>query len=361
MVDGVLLLVDASEGPAAADPLRAAQGARGAAAGRARGEQGRPPGRAAEEVVDEVYELFLDLDADESQIEFPIVYCNAREGRAGLARRRPGRRSDAALRRRCSRRCRRRRTTPSTRCRRSSRTSTRRRTSAGSRCCRVMHGTLRKGAADRLVPRRRHDRDRAGRPSCYVTEALDRVPADEAGPGRDRRARRPARRDDRRDDRRPGRSAAAARHRRRRAVALDDARDQHVAARGPRGRQADGERRCKARLDQELVGNVSLRVGPTSRPDVWEVQGRGELQLAVLVELMRREGFELTVGKPEVLTKERRRQACTSRSSGSRSTCPRSTSASSRSCSRCARAACSRWSTTAPAGRGWSTSCPRAA
>jgi GTP-binding protein len=60
----------------------------------------------------------------------------------------------------------------------------------------------------------------------------------------------------------------------------------------------------KARLDQELVGNVSLRVRPTARPEVWEVQGRGELQLAVLVELMRREGFELTVGKPEVLTKE---------------------------------------------------------
>ena len=60
----------------------------------------------------------------------------------------------------------------------------------------------------------------------------------------------------------------------------------------------------KARLDQELVGNVSLRVLPTSQPDAWEVQGRGELQLAVLVELMRREGFELTVGKPEVLTKE---------------------------------------------------------
>src|SRR5205807_8853866 len=60
----------------------------------------------------------------------------------------------------------------------------------------------------------------------------------------------------------------------------------------------------KQRLDQELVGNVSVRVNPTNRPDAWEVQGRGELQLAVLVELMRREGFELTVGKPEVLTRE---------------------------------------------------------
>ena len=63
-------------------------------------------------------------------------------------------------------------------------------------------------------------------------------------------------------------------------------------------------RLVKSRLDAELVGNVSLRVLPTERPDAWEVQGRGELQLAVLVEMMRREGFELTVGKPEVVTRE---------------------------------------------------------
>jgi GTP-binding protein len=63
-------------------------------------------------------------------------------------------------------------------------------------------------------------------------------------------------------------------------------------------------RLVKSRLDQELVGNVSLRVLPTDRPDAWEVQGRGELQLAVLVEIMRREGFELTVGKPQVVTRE---------------------------------------------------------
>ena len=62
-------------------------------------------------------------------------------------------------------------------------------------------------------------------------------------------------------------------------------------------------RLIKSRLDQELVGNVSLRVLPTDRPDTWEVQGRGELQLAVLVETMRREGFELTVGKPQVVTR----------------------------------------------------------
>src|SRR5690606_34060639 len=63
-------------------------------------------------------------------------------------------------------------------------------------------------------------------------------------------------------------------------------------------------RLLKARLDAELIGNVSLRVLPTERPDTWEVQGRGELQLAVLVELMRREGYELTVGKPQVVTQE---------------------------------------------------------
>jgi GTP-binding protein len=62
-------------------------------------------------------------------------------------------------------------------------------------------------------------------------------------------------------------------------------------------------RLVKNRLDAELVGNVSLRILPTDRPDTWEVQGRGELQLAVLVEMMRREGFELTVGKPQVVTK----------------------------------------------------------
>jgi GTP-binding protein len=63
-------------------------------------------------------------------------------------------------------------------------------------------------------------------------------------------------------------------------------------------------RLVKDRLDRELVGNVSIRVLPTERPDTWEVQGRGELALAILVETMRREGFELTVGKPQVVTRE---------------------------------------------------------
>src|SRR5262249_39713281 len=63
-------------------------------------------------------------------------------------------------------------------------------------------------------------------------------------------------------------------------------------------------RQIRARLDQELVGNVSIRVNDTDRPDAWEVQGRGELQLVVLLELMRREGFELTAGQPRVVTRE---------------------------------------------------------
>ncbi|HEX5781640.1 MAG TPA: translational GTPase TypA, partial [Solirubrobacteraceae bacterium] len=72
------------------------------------------------------------------------------------------------------------------------------------------------------------------------------------------------------------------------------------------GREGDKltARQIKDRLDAEMVGNVSIRVLETERPDTWEVQGRGELQLAVMVELMRREGFELTVGKPQVVTRE---------------------------------------------------------
>jgi len=80
------------------------------------------------------------------------------------------------------------------------------------------------------------------------------------------------------------------------------------------------------RLDAELIGNVSLRVGPTERPDAWEVQGRGELQLAVLVETMRREGFELTVGSPRS-SPGRSTASCTNQWSAWRSTSPRTTSA----------------------------------
>src|SRR5699024_5924913 len=76
-----------------------------------------------------------------------------------------------------------------------------------------------------------------------------------------------------------------------------------LAGKGGKGHKVTA-RQVKDRLDAELIGNVSLRVLPTERPDAWEVQGRGELALAILVEQMRREGFELTVGKPQVVTKK---------------------------------------------------------
>ena len=101
-------------------------------------------------------------------------------------------------------------------------------------------------------------------------------------------------------------------------------------------------RLVKDRLDRELVGNVSMRVLPTERPDAWEVQGRGELALAILVEQMRREGYELTVGKPQSSSPAWSTARSTSRSSASRSTRRRSTSARSPSSSPPARAAWSR-------------------
>ena len=303
-----------------------------------------------------MYELFLDLDADESQIEFPIVYATRAPGRP--ASRRTSSRDDLeplfdtllatvpapaydpehplqALVTNLD-------ASPYV---------------GRLALCRVRHGTLRKGApiawcrADGTI-------ENASVTELFVTEALDRVPADEAGPGEivaiaglpevtiGETIADP-------DDPRPLPVTTVDEP----SLSITIGINTSPLA-GTEGDRLTASM-VKARLDQELVGNVSLRVHPTDRPDAWEVQGRGELQLAVLVEMMRREGFELTVGKPEVLTREIDGKR-TSRSSASRSTCPRSTSASSRSCSRCARAACSRWSTTAPAGRAWSTSSRRA-
>ena len=194
----------------------------------------------------------------------------------------------------------------------------------------------------------------------YVTEALDRVEADEAGPGEIIAvAGLP--------DVTIGETLADPEDPRPLPVITVDEPSLSVTM-GQNtsplaGREGDKltSRQIKDRLDAEMIGNVSIRVLETERPDTWEVQGRGELQLAVLVELMRREGFELTVGKPQVVDARARRhrpragRADDDRRAGGR------TSASSRSCSRCARAGWSRWSTTAPAGCGWTTSCPRAA
>ena len=229
MVDGVLLLVDASEGPLPQTRfvLRKALEARLPVV-LVVNKVDRPDAR-AEEVVNEVYELFLDLDADETQIEFPIVYCNARAGRAGPGRGRARRRSLAALRRAARDRARAfvRPGAPAAGARHEPRRL------AVRRPARALPRPPRdaaQGRADRLVPRRRDDRERARDRALRHRGARPRARRGGRA-GRDRRARRPAGRDDRRDDRRPRGPAPAARHRRRRALALDHARDQHLAAR----------------------------------------------------------------------------------------------------------------------------------
>jgi GTP-binding protein len=301
MVDGVLLLVDASEGPLPQTRfvLRKALEARlpvVLVVNKIDRDDARP-----REVVDDVYELFLDLGADESQIEFPIVYCNARAGRAGLAadalapdlaplvqtllatvpapEHDPEHPLQALV------------------------TNLDASPYLGRLAlCRIRHGELRRGQqiawcrADGSI-------ERAKIVELFVTEALDRIPADAAGPGEivavaglpevtiGETIADP-------DDPRPL------------PVTVVDEPSLSITIgintsplAGTEGDKLTASM-IKQRLDQELVGNVSIRVVPTSRPEAWEVHGRGELQLAVLVELMRREGFELTVGKPEVLTRE---------------------------------------------------------
>jgi GTP-binding protein len=301
MVDGVLLLVDASEGPLPQTRfvLRKALEARLPVI-LVVNKVDRPDAR-VEEVVNEVYELFLDLDAEESQIEFPIVYANARAGRAGhdanalASDLRPL--LDELLA-----------TIPAPSYDEGHPLQARVTNLDASpyvgrlALCRVHQGTIRKGQqvawcrADGSV-------ERAKVTALYVTEALERVDAAEAGPGElvavagipevtiGETLADP-------DDPRPLP-----------VIGVDEpSLAMTIGINGSPLAGQDGDRltapMVKQRLDQELVGNVSLRVLPTERPDAWEVQGRGELQLAVLVELMRREGFELTVGKPQVVTRE---------------------------------------------------------
>jgi GTP-binding protein len=304
MVDGVLLLVDASEGPLPQTRfvLRKALDARLPVI-LVVNKVDRGDARVAE-VVDEVYELFLDLDADEGQIEFPIVYCNAKAGQASLSCE-PGKplgndlaplfelllehipppmydpqhplqalvtNLDAS---------------PYV---------------GRLAICRVRHGHIRKGQqiawcrADGSITR-------AQVAELYVTEALERVEAAEAGPGEIVAVAGIA-------DVTIGETLADCEDPRPLAVITVDQPAMSITVgvnssplAGREGSKLTA-RQIEARLHTELVGNVSLRVRETERPDTWEVQGRGELQLAVLVEIMRREGFELTVGQPRVLERE---------------------------------------------------------
>ena len=299
MVDGVLLLVDASEGPLPQTRfvLRKALERRlpiVLVVNKIDRADARP-----REVVDEVYELFLDLDADERQIEFPIVYCNARAGRASLDPAEPG--SDleplfqAILEHIPAP------TYDQEQVLQALVTNLDASPYVGRLAiCRVLNGTLRRGQA---VAWCRVDGsvESARISELYLTDALDRVEAEEAGPGEIAAVAGLAEVTIGETLSDPSRPAPLP-------VLTVDRPSLGVTLGVNTGPLAGTEgskltaRLIKGRLDAELVGNVSLRVLPTDRPDTWEVQGRGELQLAVLVETLRREGFELTVGKPQVVT-----------------------------------------------------------
>ena len=309
MVDGVLLLVDAAEGPLPQTRfvLRKALEARLPVI-LVVNKVDRSDAR-VDEVVHEVEELFLDLDADEHQISFPIVYCNARTGRASLDPSDPdlvlpGTSGDGGLK-------------PLLESLldhipapeydehhplQALVTNLDASPYVGRLAlCRVRHGVLRRGEPVAWC-RANGTIETVRITELYVTEALDRVDATEAGAGEivaiagladvtiGETLADP-------DDPRPLP-----------VIRVDEpslAMTVGINTSPLSGREGTKltARLVKGRLDAELVGNVSLRVAPTDTPDAWEVQGRGELQLAVLVEMMRREGFELTVGKPQVVVR----------------------------------------------------------
>jgi GTP-binding protein len=301
MVDGALLLVDAAEGPLPQTRFVVRKAL----------EAGLPillvvnkidrPDARVSEVVDEAMSLLIELGADDEQIDLPILYTNAKDGLATLDMDVPGedlkplfrtildhvpppmhdpeRKFQALV------------------------TNLDASPYLGRLAiCRVHHGTVRRGQqvawcrADGTVTT-------VKLAELYLTQALDRVSAEEAGPG-DLIAVAGI------DEVTIGETLASVEDPRPLPVLTVDepslGMTLGVNTSPLAGR--DGTRltarQIEDRLRAELVGNVSLRVLPTERPDTWEVQGRGELQLAVLVETMRREGFELTVGKPRVVTRE---------------------------------------------------------
>ena len=307
MVDGILLLVDASEGPLPQTRfvLRKALQARLPVI-LVVNKVDRADSR-IDEVVSEVEELFLDLDADEHQIDFPIVYAIARDGRSTMERPSDGATlgdddtlkpllellvehipapeydeemplqalvtnldSSPYLGRLAM--------------------------------CRVRNGEIRKGQSV-MWCKADGTQERVKIGDLFITENLERVPAESAGPGEIIAIAGI-------DEITIGETLADTENPQPLPVITIDEPSLSMTIgintsplAGKDGSKMTA-RLVKARLDAELIGNVSIRVLPTERPDTWEVQGRGELQLAVLVEMMRREGFELTVGKPQVLTQE---------------------------------------------------------
>ncbi len=301
MVDGVLLLVDASEGPLPQTRfvLRKALEARLPVI-LVINKVDRPDARIGE-VVDEVYELFLDLDADESQIEFPIVYTNAKAGWASLQEGAEGTDLQPLLELLLEH-------VPAPEYDpehplQAHVTNLDASPYVGRLAiCRIRHGTIRRGQTVAWC-RADGEVERVRVTELYVTEALDRVESEEAAAGEIIAVAGIP-------EITIGETLADADDPRPLPVITVDEPSLSVTIginSSPLAGQ-DGDKltasQVKSRLERELVGNVSLRVHPTERPDVWEVQGRGELALAILVELMRREGFELTVGKPQVVTRQ---------------------------------------------------------
>src|SRR5437588_11932879 len=300
MVDGVLLLVDASEGPLPQTRfvLRKALEA-WLPVILVVNKVDRPDARIAE-VVDEVYELFLDLDADEAQIEFPIVYTNARAGQASLDSLTPGTDLGPLLDLLLSH-------IPAPEYDPAHPLQAHVTNLDASpyvgrlAICRVRQGSIRQGETVAWC-RTDGEIERVKIGQRYVTEALELVEAEEAAAGEIIWVAGIP-------EIMIGETLASADDPRPLPVITVDEPSLSVTIginTSPLAGQ-DGDKltasQLKLRLDRELVGNVSLRVRETERPDVWEVQGRGEMALAVLVELMRREGFELTVGKPQVVTR----------------------------------------------------------
>jgi GTP-binding protein len=301
MVDGVLLLVDASEGPLPQTRfvLRKALESKLPVI-LVVNKVDRPDARIAE-VVDEVYELFLDLDADSEQIEFPIVYTNAKDGWAALEEGVEGADLSPLLDLMLER-------IPAPTYEpehplQAHVTNLDASPYVGRLAlCRVRNGTIRSGQqiawckADGTVAR-------ATVSELYITEALERVPAKEAGPGELIAVAGL-------EEVTIGETLADPEDPRALPVITVDEPSLSIVLgintsplAGKEGTKLTA-RQVRDRLDAELIGNVSIRVLDTERPDAWEVQGRGELQLVVLLELMRREGFELTAGQPRVLTRE---------------------------------------------------------
>jgi len=310
MVDGIVLLVDASEGPLPQTRfvLRKALN-RDMPVVLVVNKVDRPDSRISE-VVDETYELFLDL-LDESHnqdaLDFPVVYASAKAGRASTEQPEDGGLPDKPdledLFRTIIE------TIPAPAYAEGAPLQAHVTNLDASpflgrlALCRVYAGELRKNQNVAWIHRDGSTRN-VKITELLVTEALERKPGEYAGPG---------------DivaiagipDIMIGETLADVDHPRplplitvdEPAISMTIGTNTSPLAGRVKGSKVTA-RLVKDRLDKELVGNVSIKVLPTERPDTWEVQGRGELALAILVEQMRREGYELTVGKPQVVTRE---------------------------------------------------------